>query len=136
MIERSDDAREEDQVYSYLPTQRRVRRISPVERADRFLGSELNFDDFEGFSGRVLDYHWTYLGRRRVFVGVDAASPRVRYYGPRSRVPLDRWQLRDCLVVEQRSLDIFILSRHDLEAPNRTHTPASSEAKSDPPGRS
>ena len=92
VIERSDDAREEDQVYSYLPTQRRVRRISPVERADRFLGSELNFDDFEGFSGRVLDYHWTYLGRRRVFAVIDAASPRVRYYGPRSRVPLDRWQ--------------------------------------------
>ena len=27
----------------------------------------------------------------------------MRYCGPRSRVPLDRWQLRDCLVVEQRS---------------------------------
>ena len=103
VIERSDDAREEDQVNSYLPTQRRVRRISPKERADRFLGSELNFDDFEGFSGRVLDYHWTYLGRRRVFAVVDSENPRVRYYGPRSRVPLDRWQLRDCLVVEQRS---------------------------------
>ena len=103
VIERSDDAREEDQVYSYLPTQRRVRRISSKERADRFLGSELNFDDFEGFSGRVLDYDWSYLGRRRVFAVVDSANPRVRYYGPRSRVPLDRWQLRDCLVVELRS---------------------------------
>ena len=103
VIERSNDAHEEDQVNSYLPTQRRVRRLSAKEKADSFLGTELNFDDFEGFTGRVLDYNWTYIGRKRIFTVVDSQQrPRPRHYGPKSRVPLDHWQLRDCLVVEQR----------------------------------
>ena len=41
------------------------------ERADSFMGTDLTLDDSQGFSGRILDYTWNYLGRK----GGQAAHP-------------------------------------------------------------
>ena len=100
VVERSLDPHEDDQVNTYLPTERRVRRFSAKERADSFMGSDVTLDDFDGFAGRVLDYRWRYLGRRQVLDNLDVAAPLVLYGGPRSRALIDRWQVRDCHVVE------------------------------------
>ena len=102
VIERSLDPYERDQVNSYLPTERRIRRLSPKERADRFLGSEFTLDDFEGFSGRVLDYDWTFLGEKTILQVSDAKNPLPKMSGPGSRIPNDRWELRPTWVIEQR----------------------------------
>jgi len=101
VIERSLDPHEEDQVNAYLPTERRVRRLSSKERADSFQGSEFTIDDFEGFSGRVLDYDWIYHGEKSVLHVADARSEPLVFFGPNSRVPRNRWQLRRCYVIEQ-----------------------------------
>jgi len=100
VIERPLDVHEEDQVNSYLPTERRVRRLSAQERADVFMGSDMTIDDFEGYSGRVLDFEWTYLGKREVLSVVNARSPVQHMFGPSSRVPADRWQIRSCHAIE------------------------------------
>lgn len=100
VVERPLDATDEDQVNSYLPTQRRVRRLSAQERADSFMGSDMTMDDFEGFSGRVLDYDWTYLGHRQVLHVADGKAPVQTFYGPQSWVPKDRWQVREAFAVE------------------------------------
>ena len=102
VVERMLDALEEDQVNSYLPTQRRVRRLSAQERADTYMGSDMTLDDFESFSGRVLDYDWKLLGEHDVLAVFDSRTPLSVYFGPQSRVPLDRWQVRHCWVVEAR----------------------------------
>ncbi|MGE0485591.1 MAG: DUF1329 domain-containing protein [Gammaproteobacteria bacterium] len=103
VVERSLDPHEDDQVNTYLPTERRVRRFSAKERADAFMGSDVTLDDFDGFAGRVLDYRWTLVGRRTVLDVIDAGEPLLRYGGPMSRALIDRWQLRDCYVVELHS---------------------------------
>lgn len=100
VIERSLDAHESDQVISYLPTERRVRRLSSRERADSWLGSEMTLDDFEGFSGRVLDYKWNLLGEKSILAVADVKHDVVKFFGPMSNLPYDRWQLRDCYVLE------------------------------------
>ena len=102
IIERSLDPHEEDQVNAYLPAERKVRRLSAKERADSFQGSEFTIDDFEGFNGRVLEYDWVYRGRKSVIYVADARSDPVVFFGPNSRVPRNRWQLRPCYVIEQR----------------------------------
>ncbi|MFP6681729.1 MAG: DUF1329 domain-containing protein, partial [Gammaproteobacteria bacterium] len=51
VVERMLDPHADDQVNSYFPTERRVRRISAQERADSFMGATGTLDDFEGFSG-------------------------------------------------------------------------------------
>ena len=104
IVERSLDPYEGDQVNSYLPTERRVRRLSARERADSFMGSDSTLDDFDGFSGRVMDYKWTYLGKRRVLDVHDSKHDATRNFGPYSRVSDDRWQVRDCHVVELHSV--------------------------------
>ncbi|MSQ68342.1 MAG: DUF1329 domain-containing protein [Gammaproteobacteria bacterium] len=102
VVERPLDATEEDQVNSYLPSQRRVRRLSAQERADAYMGTDMTMDDFEGFSGRVLDFDWKLLGEKDVMGVVDSVAPLPTFTGPQSRVPLDRWQVRRCYVVEGR----------------------------------
>ena len=100
VIERSENPHELDQINSYLPTERRVRRLSAKERADRFMGSDMTMDDFAGFSGQVLHYKWRYLGRRRVLSVVDSKGPTVAFFWPKSRVPNDVWQIRPTYAVE------------------------------------
>ena len=100
VVERPLIATEEDQVNSYLPSQRRVRRLSAQERADVYMGSDMTIDDFEAFSGRVLDFDWKLLGEKDVLAVFDARKPLPLYFGPQSRVPHDRWQVRHCYVVE------------------------------------
>lgn len=104
VVERSLDPHADDQVNIYSPTERRVRRFSAKERADSFMGSEGTLDDFEGFSGRVLDYRWQFLGRRALLYIADTENTPVRGFGPYSRLPDDRWQVRDCYVVEAKSI--------------------------------
>lgn len=101
IIERSNDPHGEDQAISYMPTERRVRRISAKERRDSWQGSELTFDDFYCFSGRVADYQWRRLGRQRVLAVMDAKPPAPVFGGPRSAVPVHRRELRDSWIVEQ-----------------------------------
>ena len=104
VIERMLDPHADDQVNTYLPTERRIRRFSARERADSFMGSNGTLDDFEGFSGRVLDYKWTYLGQRQILHVADTKREKQRTFGPFSRLPDDRWQLRNCHVVEVKSV--------------------------------
>jgi len=104
VVERNLDPHADDQVNIYSPTERRVRRFSAKERSDSFMGSEGTLDDFEGFSGRVLDYEWTLLGRRKLLVVADAKGDPVSGYGPFSRLPQEPWQVRDFYVVEARSI--------------------------------
>jgi len=103
VVERMLDPVQDDQVNTYLPTERRVRRVSAQERADSFMGSDATLDDFEGFSGRVLDYKWTYLGQKAILYVADSKYDIPSMIGPYSRFPDDRWQVRNCYVVELKS---------------------------------
>jgi len=100
VVERALDPNEEDQVNSYLPSQRRVRRLSAKERADNFMGSNYTLDDFEGFSGRVMDYEWVYRGQRQLLHVADSKQEKMRFSGTLSNVAIDRWQVRPTFVVE------------------------------------
>ena len=104
VVERMLDQHADDQVNSYLPTERRVRRLSAQERSDRFMGATGTLDDFEGFSGRVLDYKWTYLGQKMLLGVADTKHDVQHTFGPQSHLADDRWQVRNCHVVEVRSV--------------------------------
>ena len=53
VLERPLDQKQGDQINSYLPTERRVRRLSAKERADSYIGTNWTFDDFEGWGRSV-----------------------------------------------------------------------------------
>ncbi len=100
VVERPLDQSLGDQVNSYLPTERRVRRLSSKERSDSWLGTNWTLDDFEGYSGLVMDNDWRFIGRKVVLHVASSRNSRPEFHGPMSTIPFDRWQLRPCYVVE------------------------------------
>ena len=51
-----------DDTWVYLPTLRRVRRISTAQRTDSISGTDFTFDDLNSFAGIVPQYEWECLG--------------------------------------------------------------------------
>ncbi len=100
LIQRSSDPHRPDQAWTYVPSLRKVRRVSAEEKADSFQGSDTTIDDFFGFSGRVLDYDWAFHGWKDVLHIMNSPHAHARYYGPAGRAPLGPWELRKAMVVE------------------------------------
>jgi hypothetical protein len=100
VIERPLKQSRGDQVNSYLPTERRVRRLSARERADSWVGTNWTLDDFEGFSGLVVDNDWSYVGQKNILHVASSKNITPLLHGPDSLIPLDRWQVRPAFVVE------------------------------------
>ncbi len=99
LIQRSSDPHRPDQAWTYVPSLRKVRRVSAEEKADSFQGSDTTLDDFFGFSGRVLEYDWTFHGRVNILHIMNSPHEHARFYGPAGRAPLGPWELRRALVV-------------------------------------
>lgn len=63
-----------DAIWTFLPALRRVRQVSPANRSDGFLGSDLTQDDGNYFDGKVEDFTWTLVGEQDLLVLFDAPS--------------------------------------------------------------
>jgi len=68
------DPDKRDSVWSYVPALRRVRAISPANRSDGFLGSDISQDDGGFFDGKVEDFAWTLVGERDALAFADPVS--------------------------------------------------------------
>lgn len=68
------DADKQDQSWTYVPALRRVRQVSPANRSDGFLGSDLSQDDGTLFDGKPEDFTWKLVGEREALVLADPAS--------------------------------------------------------------
>jgi hypothetical protein len=51
----------EDNTFGYIPAIRRVRRMSPSNRSDTFVGSDECVDDANGYDGKVSAFDWKLL---------------------------------------------------------------------------
>ena len=56
------DPHKRDSTWAYVPALRRVRAVSPANRSDGFLGSDMSQDDGEFFDGKVEDFIWKLKG--------------------------------------------------------------------------
>ena len=62
------DPRKQDSSFGYFPAIRRVRRMSPGNRSDAFVGSDLSVDDANGYDGKVAAMEWRLLETREAIV--------------------------------------------------------------------
>jgi hypothetical protein len=65
------EAEKRDAVWSYVPALRRVRPISPTNRSDGFLGSDMSQDDGGFFDGKPQDFVWKVVGEKDQLVLSD-----------------------------------------------------------------
>jgi hypothetical protein len=56
------DPGKRDGSWTYVPALRRVRAISPANRSDGFLGSDMSQDDGPFFTGKPEDFTWKLVG--------------------------------------------------------------------------
>ena len=96
------DAKNDD-TWVYVPTLRRVRRISTAQRTDAVAGTDFTFDDLFSFNGIVPQYEWVCMGEMKL---IGPTNTKVKAYpfeedhnfGPFGlSFADDRWELRDAV---------------------------------------
>jgi hypothetical protein len=104
----SDKARTEarnDDTWVYVPTLRRVRRISTAQRTDAISGTDFTFDDLRSFNGIIPQYEWTCVTERQIISPMNTKAKAYPYEKDHNFGPYglsyadDRWELRDAWVV-------------------------------------
>ncbi|MDX9789147.1 MAG: DUF1329 domain-containing protein [Desulfobacterales bacterium] len=98
LLIRYDDPRKDDDIWMYIPTMRRIRRMSGAQRQNNFAGTVMTWDDIRGFQGRPLEYEWRIIGETRVLcAALNNKTPHKRdengmWIAPRT--------MRDCWLVD------------------------------------
>jgi uncharacterized protein DUF1329 len=78
------DPGQRDAVWAYVPALRRIRALSPANRSDGFLGSDMSQDDGPFFDGKPEDFTWKLVGETEIYRLTDPLSLE----GKSNRVPL------------------------------------------------
>jgi len=68
------DSDKRDSNWVYVPALRRVRAVSPANRSDGFLGSDMSQDDGPFFDGKPEDFTWKLVGETEMLRLVDPKS--------------------------------------------------------------
>lgn len=68
------DSDKRDSNWAYVPALRRVRAVSPANRSDGFLGSDMSQDDGQFFDGKPEDFTWALRGESDQLRFVDPFS--------------------------------------------------------------
>ncbi len=117
----------EDDAWAYVPTLRRVKRISAQQKADSVLGTDFTYEDFFLFSGYVWDHDWKLLGETEVLAPMNTKREcfplnmpgwkpdafgelgsdeqfNACAFGPYRALPFigEEWQRRTAIKLEQR----------------------------------
>jgi len=58
------DPDKRDSQWAFIPALRRVRAVSPANRSDGYLGSDISADDGFFFDGKPEDFDWKLVGKR------------------------------------------------------------------------
>lgn len=101
LILRYDDPRKADDSWAYIPSLRRVRRISVEVKSDSLLGTDHTLEDFYGFNGRPMEHNWEYVGSTRILVVAKSRNRETVYYGPNGWAVKDDYALRLTDVMRQ-----------------------------------
>ncbi len=94
-----------DDTWVYVPTLRRVRRISSAQRTDSISGTDFTFDDLRSFAGIVPQYEWECLGEMDILAPTNTKVKAYPYdrdhnFGPYGlSFADDRWEMRHAVKV-------------------------------------
>lgn len=97
-----------DDTWVYLPSLRRVRRISTAQRTDAVSGTDFTLDDLFSFNGVVPQYDWTCIGEAQMLGPMNTRAKAYPYaddyaFGPHGiSFANDRWELRDVVTIRMR----------------------------------
>ncbi len=94
-----------DDTWVYVPTLRRVRRISSAQRTDAVSGTDFTFDDLFSFSGIVPQFKWQCLAEMDLLAPMNSKVKAYPYSRDHNFGPYglsyadDAWELRKAVKV-------------------------------------
>ena len=94
------DAGKQDDSWLYLPSLRRVRRLSTAQRSDALFGQDTDVDSYGGYAGQVAWMDWKYLGERDLLAMVHGEHFPVKWNEKVDWAFDDVWEKRRVHVVE------------------------------------
>src|SRR5882724_10207775 len=68
------DPNQRDAIWAYVPALRRIHGLSPANRSNGFLGSDMSQDDGPFFDGKPEDFTWKFAGEADTLRLVDPRS--------------------------------------------------------------
>jgi hypothetical protein len=69
----------QDDTWLYLPSLRRVRRLSSAQRSDSIFGQDTDVDSYGGYAGQIPWFTWTFLGEKTMLGTFHAETFPVKY---------------------------------------------------------
>jgi hypothetical protein len=67
----------QDMTYAFVPAIRRVRRLSPANRSDAFIGTDMCLDDAYGYAGKISAVEWKPTKTKIALVPFLAEKPQA-----------------------------------------------------------
>ena len=94
----------QDDSWLYLPSLRRVRRLSTAQRSDALFGQDTDADSYFGYSGQIPWMEWKYLGEKTILGCMHAENFPIKWgEGSADFTFEDVWEKRDVWVLEGTS---------------------------------
>jgi Protein of unknown function (DUF1329) len=98
------DIEKQDDTWLYLPTLRRVRRLSSAQRSDALFGQDTDVDSYYGYAGSPSWMDWKYLGEREMLGIMHAKNFPVKWADGGANFAFDDvWEPRKVYVIEGTS---------------------------------
>ena len=89
-----------DDSWLYLPSLRRVRRLSAAQRSDALFGQDTDVDSYGGYAGQVAWMDWKFLGERDTIGVMHGAHYPVKWDDKVDWAFDDVWEKRHVYVIE------------------------------------
>ncbi len=98
---RYDDPDRQDDMWIYLPTLRKVRRLSTTQRWDKLPGGLDNtYDSTTGFQGKPTNYEWKYLGRKVLLCGHNSKHQFQQLKRKPGGIPDQQYQRVNTIILQ------------------------------------
>jgi hypothetical protein len=95
------DAAKQDDQWLYLPSLRRVRRLSTAQRSDALFGQDTDVDSYYGYSGHIAWMDWKFLGEKEILGSLHGEHYPVKWIeGAADWAFDDVWEKRKVYVIE------------------------------------
>jgi len=94
------DSGKQDDSWLYLPSLRRVRRLSTAQRSDALFGQDTDVDSYYGYAGHIAWMDWKYLGEKDVIGAFHAKNYPVKWHEKVDWAFDDVWEKRKVYVLE------------------------------------
>ena len=94
-----DPAKQDDQ-WLYLPSLRRVRRLSTAQRSDALFGQDTDVDSYYGYAGHIAWMDWKFLGEKEMIGVAHAKNFPVKWHEKVDWAFDEVWEKRKVYVIE------------------------------------